>query len=619
MSLLFPELDEELARTRPGPEEVPAPAPEDGPRSRTAGAKVTALFDRAFGLPRFFPTEGGCHVRRVVGHPGERLEVEISGGGVSPLTFWLEPPGRPNSYAATGDFSLWYTETEPALRRDEALRWVAARLKHVSFRVLVQLLESDTDAEEVPLEPGPGGGADPESTRTPPETRTEGGVLGFEIPDSLVYSFRSPVSWRCFFEGQEMWRGYCGDHAGVMGVHHADIECDFASARPADGTVTFFNYLPARKPVNGRMVTTHVSDIDVIKGGGRKLDEVLDALAASGEVYSSVIVNSSCIANITGDDIDASVERAAKKLRMPILSTGRPTSHEHQYIQIARNTPGFFEQQKNPGTFNIAGLPNTDGARELVGLLAEAGAALNCWILPSLDIETFRRYLAANVQVHYDWNWNATAYEALSEFPLPTIRPRSPFGVEASLKWLREVAAAVGRSDALEALLERRWRPLEQHWERLRREARGQRLGIVADAAWLERMRRPDEFQGVPVLEMLAEMGFGLDLLLHRPADEQPAKIEGLPFEDVRVLHFSTPADLELLMRSSDAQAFYSDMYFDQRLTRVGKNHFSLRQLDMGLEGAVASLRRLLARCSLPFYRKYGRFMGAPFRREELR
>ena len=71
----------------------------------------------------------------------------------------------------------------------------------------------------------------------------------------------------------------------------------------------------------------------------------------------------------------------------------------------------------------------------------------------------------------------------------------------------------------------------------------------------------------------------------------------------VRVTH-------EASLRASRAAAFYSDVFFDDRLTRAGKQIFSLRDVGMGLTGAVETAERLLARCANPFLRRYGAWLS---------
>jgi hypothetical protein len=149
----------------------------------------------------------------------------------------------------------------------------------------------------------------------------------------------------------------------------------------------------------------------------------------------------------------------------------------------------------------------------------------------------------------------------------------------------------------------------------------GYRLGFVVDEARIRLFAEPRLWMGIPILDVVKEMGFGLDPFVRvtpghdqRRGDADATKMLGqLGGEGARVSAFSTPDALGKLLCASEAQAFYSDLYFDRRLTRSGKGQFSTQVFQMGVEGAIETLKQLLAVCRMPFYRKYAAHLGQPF------
>ena len=105
----------------------------------------------------------------------------------------------------------------------------------------------------------------------------------------------------------------------------------------------------------------------------------------------------------------------------------------------------------------------------------------------------------------------------------------------------------------------------------------------------------------MPLLRVLREMGLGVEILCHGEAKKKDAP--GLRF-------FRTPDELDRLLRDGRFEAVYSEYTYDNRLARAGKSQFSLDCFEMGLAGAVRSLRRLGGICRWPFSRRYARFMG---------
>jgi hypothetical protein len=191
------------------------------------------------------------------------------------------------------------------------------------------------------------------------------------------------------------------------------------------------------------------------------------------------------------------------------------------------------------------------------------------------------------------------------------IQPGAPFGLDGTSRWLRAIGEALGRSDAIEQVLVAELDALAPAWRELSTRAARYRVGFVVDQPNWRAALAPTRSIGVPMLPMLREMGFGVDVLVHSPA-EKPVKPEDLG-PGIRVRGFRSCAELEAGLRESEAVLWYSEMLYERRLTRTGNNPFSLRQFRMGLHGALASLRELVRLAELPFYRRYSRYLGPAF------
>jgi len=145
------------------------------------------------------------------------------------------------------------------------------------------------------------------------------------------------------------------------------------------------------------------------------------------------------------------------------------------------------------------------------------------------------------------------------------------------------VAAAAGVKDPWTPAAARRQDHAEARWKALAERAREHRLAFVLPREELARLNDPAWNAGVPLLPLVAEMGFGVDLLVD----------------------FRTEEELSGLLENGAFAAVYSDFYFDRRLSRRGKGQFSLAFFEPGLEGSLRSLERLLGLCRLEFYRRY--------------
>jgi hypothetical protein len=148
--------------------------------------------------------------------------------------------------------------------------------------------------------------------------------------------------------------------------------------------------------------------------------------------------------------------------------------------------------------------------------LASLGITVNCRILPEVDVAVMRRYTRAELAVLFDTSLYDSSYrEIVGDIELPSIRPTAPYGVRHTRQWLWEVASSLGRSrEAFEAAWDGVARSFDEEWARLRKQAVGYRLGFVVDEQRLQMFAEPRLWMGIPILDVLREMGFGLELLV---------------------------------------------------------------------------------------------------------
>ena len=76
------------------------------------------------------------------------------------------------------------------------------------------------------------------------------------------------------------------------------------------------------------------------------------------------------------------------------------------------------------------------------------------------------------------------------------------------------------------------------------------------------------------MLELLSEMGFGIEILAY--AGERGRAPEPERFDDICVRWYRSVEELDGYLADPRVVAWYSEMYFDRRLTHNGKNSFSM-------------------------------------------
>ena len=440
--------------------------------------------------------------------------------------------------------------------------------------------------------------------------------LAEDMDRALFRSYGIAAQWRTFLEDHDLYRGSCGQlRTNVVSIKHSDIECQ-ASAAPQNawGAGSFAGLATDTEPWSsdeaGRdsefvALDTHLSDRDVILGGDARLDEALDAVAAMPRRPDLVLLGSTCVSVVTGDDLEASAERARRKHGLTVKSLGC-VEHPTQDALLAQLAS--VERAPVGHAAVLVGMPRVAGIRTLLATLRTAGVEIDGPMIPDLPAGFLQSVGRAGVFVVYDQvHTRQGVHQLLDQFPdVPVLAPPPPFSLAAAREFCITVATACGRADGLQLCWDARYGGLDVRWQELAARAARYRIAVVSDhCAWDTRLWMR---LGVPLLETLRAMQFGIEVLVYATDGEVVAESRD---PEIRVRRFTSQAELTALLRDSDAALVYSEMRYDPRVTRTGHASVSLEDFRCGVEGSLHTLETLVRRCELPWFRRYGGLAAA--------
>jgi len=579
------------------------------------GARTLAVWRQLLGLDQLADGDRRLSLSRAeICFSDGHIELSLQGDRLDRLAVRLLPCRRPEQplgvYVALGG-----AVPSEAVRR--LLGYIHSRLQPARYETLLKIFRRDPDAVVVAAAPSQAGAAGIEELFERSVVRTHGGS----------------AAWRVFFAELEQRRNF-NHHLGgdILLLKHEDLECSYATPPIADGTVSFFSYScshlsrrpspppaaePAQPPAPRRqlrrdVIGTDLTERDVIGGAAGKVGRVLDAVAELSVKPDAVIVKTSCVPKVIGDDLAGAIARFEERTGLPTVFVDNLADEDDDPFsalldKLSRKPAQIPPDQQVKRRINLVGFPHSPEMDRLVGLLEKLGVIINTRLIPEVRLEDIERYPQAELQVLLDSKLYRPSFERIiGNVDMRSLYPTPPYGVTGCRRWATEVAAAVGIADDIETLWEAEWAPLRAEWVALTARAAAQRLGFVLDRRAAELLLDPTESAGVPLMAMLQEMGFQLELLLYHDVPEDIA----LPGDKQR---FAGADELADLLRRSTAAAFYSELFFDRRLSRSGKAQVSASDFRLGLGGALETLRRLLAVCELPFYRRYGQHLGEPF------
>jgi Nitrogenase component 1 type Oxidoreductase len=496
------------------------------------------------------------------------------------------------------------------------LIYVQQQLAPACFEMLVKAIGRDPATQPVSVDLA----ADPR-----PSTSTS--AVEQRFARSVVHTLGGAEAWHVFHVELEQQRNFNHFLSGnILTVRHEDLECNFATPPLRRDRLSFFNYSASHmaRPTNhdpevttpswGEL-TTDLQESDVISGGTDRVDALLDQVANLEIKPELVIVKTSCVPAVTGEDLSGVVARFEERTGVTTVLLDNLADEETDPFSVLLQRLHGASEPGHPGQtdrrINLVGFPFGREMDRLVELLEQVGVHVNARMVPQIQVDALRRLHRAELQVFLDSQlYRASFRQIRGVADIRTLYTTPPYGPNGSRLWLTDVVGELGITADTDRVFDDAWAPFATTWDHLTARARHHRLGFVVDQRAAQLLTDPALSVGIPVLTLLREMGFELELLLYEDVLDPRA----LPGDQTR---FATPKELETLLRDSTASAFYSEFYFDRRLSRSGKAQFSVADFDLGLGGAIATLGRLLRICELPFYRRHGQALGPAFGRTD--
>lgn len=470
-------------------------------------------------------------------------------------------------------------------------------------------------------------------------------------PRSLLDTWGESDAYADFFAVGEVARGQLDSLSPTnffLFVQHSDSECQCVHPRGVAPLISLVNFpwedrvrsdREPQAPIVTRtdsfdvMVTSELNEDDVIMGNQDKLRRLFQtATRIAEEKGRTLFFANTCVPIVTGEDVQSEFKRCTADCSCDSLYlTVDPRSMVNVFHEplVKRRIEYEASVKSKPRTINIIGLAPSRGAEELRDLLSAMGIAVNVLLIPDLSYELIDALPLASLNVFVPNDTRQHLYDQMVvDTRIPHIEPPAPYGVEGTRRWIGEIARAVGVESDLGGATAHLKDPWRERWKSAKQRASRHRLGLVVRGEEVYHLTLPGCTWGVPIVAVLEEMGFGLDILLKLQNREQARDVS----QEIHRL-FANPErhsikgfnSLDMMLSrlgESPCEAVMTYHSFDWRVSQAGKNAFSLQHFEVGMQGAVRTAERLIGICETPFYRQYARFLGRtpeglPSRREK--
>jgi len=331
--------------------------------------------------------------------------------------------------------------------------------------------------------------------------------------------------------------------ADAVVIVHGAIGCG-GSGNSQSASIRWRQMLAGETNPRGALwLSTGLDERDVISGGEGKLEEAI--LEADRRYHpAAIIVISTCVPSIIGDDIDGVADRLRDRVNaavLPVHCEGfktqiMATAYDAIYHSIARNLlevpeeedklifdelahlEETFNQSRTVNLLNVSSMTPGD-EQELTRLLSALDLKVNifpCFAHPERMRSASQAALSVSTCPTHDDYFVRHLEE---KYGIPYILQHMPVGIINTNQWLLATARFFGQEDSARRFIEREQNELEEALLPFRESLKGKRVMLstgevrtLATANWLQELGmgvvavRPyhyDEF-GDPALNRLA-------------------------------------------------------------------------------------------------------------------
>ncbi len=532
----------------------------------------------------------------------------------------LSPPGRGDSFLKTANFHISYdrnicedgTEAPPELIASLS-GLLVVKLKKLTYHDLEKTIQ-ENDPEKIILAKE---GIEREKYESEIALHRTWGKTSLSV--KLIHNEPFIRDFECSIRINDPF----------VFIAHGDCECmfirnyNYCEIEP----VCFFNYpWPMGRKANGlidgspdKAYTTDIKETGVIMGGKNALSSLFETMAETDE-SKMVVIKITCVPMMAGDDTDSAVRSFKKSCAAPVYYSHQlhdyPVLQLFNEIGIGGKTKRKEKEIKSGRKVNLVGFRSGTALDELSGCLEEIGVIVNSRLIPDITRKDIVNYKDAKTQVfHSGAALKQILAGTLPSLPIKTISPAAPYGIERTWSWLESVSSAAGQKKQFLKYKEKHFTEIAEKWDAVRRESEKYRLAFVVADSELSTLTDTDNAWGIPLLPVIDEMGFGVDLIVYSESISRPSVptpvIKYLSDKQRHKIHyFSNYGELSALLKEGAFQAVYSDVYYDKRLTRNGKSQFSMKFFEIGFSGAERTARRLRRVCQVGFYKRYAEFLS---------
>ena len=268
--------------------------------------------------------------------------------------------------------------------------------------------------------------------------------------------------------------------AAVVG--HAPIGCA-SGASMANVTSRSVTTARGQRLHAVKYISTNIQEKDTVFGASEKLR---GAIAEADRRFQpkAIFIESSCASGIIGEDLESIASEAEAKLGYPVIpiycegfkSKIWSTGFDAAYHGILRRLVKPAEKKQE----DLVNIFNFEGADTFSPLLKKVGLRVN-YLAPLASVEDLAHISEAACSTQICETLATYVSAVLEEkYGVPEVNAPSPFGIDWTDRWLREIGKITHREEIVEQVIAEEHARIEPEIAELRKELEGKTAYVIS-------------------------------------------------------------------------------------------------------------------------------------------
>ncbi|MCX7943664.1 MAG: nitrogenase component 1 [Deltaproteobacteria bacterium] len=459
----------------------------------------------------------------------------------------------------------------------------------------------------------------------------------FEVhdkPENHLDSWGGKDLYANFWAEGEFARGQLDSvniYENCIFVQHSDIECVSLKPNLDLRLVRFLVKYPwlsknrnkyrrlkrNELPDITKFFSTDLNEKDIVMGNN-KVKEVLEYVLSNSK-RKEVFLSNTCTPVVIGEDVESVIERMRKKRKNLLYLTVTPQSMEVVLKRL------FWKYRKKGNSIkknvvNLLGYEKDWYLERLIYLCKTLGIEINSVVIPDVSPRTLRKYFNGGVDIiKPNALWNHLYLQLNNSSSHKYVALEAPYGFAGTIRWLLNLSVLVGfklkEDDILKKIENKRLNLYNSLKDQM------SNIGVVFIIRKGEDVYLTDSARswGVPLLKFFMEVGSRIEVFIRADNREEAQRssekiLKSIKdYDNYEVRFFDTYDKMMRLLTESSCRLVFSNHSNDWRIWSAGKNSFSLFDFEVGFEGAIYTINRLLYVANIEVFPKYSSYLKRDF------